>query len=161
MGLLEALYKEAVRLSFGRKASKLVVNADSGDAEASSIDTCCTGPALIALAALGRVNEVNELLAAGVCVNTPDSRGYTALISAARYNEVDVVTVLLAARANVESETHFGWTPLVMCARKGNTESARLLIEARADVSRRWRGASLASIANAKGHVALADIFAD
>ena len=67
----------------------------------------------------GRARE-DELLDAGVKVDSKDRRGYTAMISAARYNQDMCARALIAAGASQDTATDDGWTPLVMCARKGH-----------------------------------------
>ena len=118
----------------------------------------CTGPALIAVAALGDLERMSELLEAGVNVDEQDRRGYTAVISAARYDRQEIVSTLIAKGASLNLATYDGWTPLVMCARKGLVGMARMLLDAGADGEYMYNGSSCAEIADAKGHAEVAAI---
>merc|ERR1711972_382158 len=112
----------------------------------------CVGPALIALAALGRQEQVEELIGLRSPVDAADNRGFTALISAARYDRFNIVQMLLGARANTENSNSFGWTPLIMCCRKGNSRIAKLLLDAQADPSHGCKGKTPLQFAESKDH---------
>ena len=167
--LLDALHQKALReaAKIPQAVRKARVSKDSihveyvpGSPESQHFDdkTQCAGPALVAAAALGNLERVDELLAAGVSVNICDNRGYTALISAARYDRRLVVAALLKAQASVDQQTDDGWTPLIMCARKGHAETAKLLLDAGAAVNVQWQGKTPLMVAQMKNHPEVAQV---
>jgi hypothetical protein len=124
-------------LEQGGRLEKLVTSRDSafwcgaerdyaGDSVAESF---------ISVAASGKVDIMERLLAIGVAVNVQDKDGKTPLHGAARNGNVEVVKRLLSAGAEVNVRDDFGETPLHDAADEGNVEVVKRLLSAGAEVN--------------------------
>ncbi|XP_064643120.1 ankyrin repeat and KH domain-containing protein mask-like [Lineus longissimus] len=94
--------------------------------------------ALIKACRKGNVEEVEELLEAGVDVDSLDSKTKeTALIIAVKNRNTEVVKTLLQADADVNLDTKRG-TALLTAVTLGFTEMCKLLLEGGALLTKRW-----------------------
>jgi len=102
------------------------------------------GPALVAAAGLGRMEQVKQLLhflkvsqkGDNLGVNTQDHSGITPLWSAARQGRLDLVRYLLRERADPDIAAHSGLGPLHTAAQQGYTDVATVLIDYNAQVNK-------------------------
>ena len=81
-----------------------------------------------------KLDEVRDLLKAGVDVNAQNKRGDTALTYAAALNQPEIVDILLAAGADPTVDTNEGMTPLHSAKDPG---IARRLLDSGADPNAR------------------------
>eukprot|EP00803_Ostreobium_quekettii_P010979 evm.model.scf_1222.2 EVM.evm.TU.scf_1222.2 scf_1222:10854-22054(-) len=96
-----------------------------------------TGEDLLAAASEGDVAEVSRLLAAGVDVDSTDSRGNTPLVLAAASGHVSVLRVLLEAGADINKQGQRGLTALNAAASEGQSTAVRFLLQGGADTELR------------------------
>lgn len=80
---------------------------------------------------------VARLLARGVAVDAPDSRGQTPLMWAAAGGKVESMALLLKAGARINAVTQAGFTPLFFAIKSGEPTATATLLEAGADVLHR------------------------
>ncbi|CAE7233551.1 Ank2 [Symbiodinium sp. CCMP2592] len=92
--------------------------------------------ALIGAAALGRLEELEELLQRPLDPNLAGGHGFTALHASAHGGQVRATSLLLEALAAVDQAGPDQTTPLFMAAQNGFSEVARALLEAGADRNR-------------------------
>lgn len=71
---------------------------------------------------------LDDLLATGLSIDTPDRRGRTALHMAVGQRQVAVVRVLLAAGADPDHRDLRGWTPLHLALHLGDAEAREVLV---------------------------------
>lgn len=114
-------------------------NADPPTTEASPADTAPERDSLQRTplhraVRVGRVNEVNHLLAAGADVNAADCDGDTALHMAARNNDAALVTLLLDRDADVNSRNRYAQTPLHVAAAARAADAVGCLLAAPGDI---------------------------
>ena len=88
---------------------------------------------LVAAAAVGDTQGVEEMLAAGVGPNARDAHGYGPLHQAAADDAPATVRRLLRAGAEVDSPDGRGWSALTWAAYMGAADSATVLLDAGAD----------------------------
>lgn len=91
-------------------------------------------PPLVHAAAVGDLEKVRVLLAAGAQVNEADDAGWTALHAAAARSQPQIVEVLLAAGANPHAADDEVFTPLLNAAGPGDPSRIQALISAGAEV---------------------------
>ena len=84
-------------------------------------------------ASIGAIKIVNELLDAGVDVNSLDKRGRTPLHWAASRGRSENIQTLFAAGAYVMARGGDGWTPLHWAASSGTSDNIEVLLAAGAD----------------------------
>lgn len=89
-------------------------------------------------AVVGDIGTVRTYLDAGVPVDEPCERGYTALHHAAWYGHSDLLSLLLARGANVYARNAATATPLCHAAERGHADAVRLLLQAGADPNERY-----------------------
>ncbi|MFT8768774.1 MAG: ankyrin repeat domain-containing protein [Gluconobacter cerinus] len=82
----------------------------------------------------GDTDLLTQFLDAGMVIDTPDSRGYTALIVSTYNGHLEAARLLLARGANTESVDLKGATALSGVAFKGMTDIAQVLIDNGAQV---------------------------
>ncbi|MDI9408661.1 MAG: ankyrin repeat domain-containing protein [Candidatus Pacebacteria bacterium] len=83
----------------------------------------------------GNIEGVQELIAAGVNVNSMGEDGKSALIFAVARGHTEVVKLLLAAGADVNTKNSLGITPLIHAASMGHTEVVALLLAAKTNIN--------------------------
>mmetsp|Transcript_22053 Transcript_22053/g.63074 ORF Transcript_22053/g.63074 Transcript_22053/m.63074 type:complete len:625 (+) Transcript_22053:141-2015(+) len=100
------------------------------------------GPALVAAAGAGKIEQVKELLEflqstgePNSGVNTQDHSGITPLWSAARQGRLELVRYLLEERANPDLPAHSGMGPLHAAAQQGHVEVTTDLLFHGADMN--------------------------
>ena len=102
-------------------------------------DSMRTESRLLHHAMCGRLDEVKELLAAGIDPNFVESGELggsgTALHCAAEMGRPKIIAALLAAGARVDPRSHDGKTPLHLAAMNGHTEAVKALLAAGADLN--------------------------
>lgn len=82
----------------------------------------------------GRLDEVERLLAYGIClVNETDQFGQTALHIASFEGHVDIVKLLIKKMAHLSIQDKNGWTPLHSASSSGNLQICEILIREGAD----------------------------
>ncbi|MFL9584097.1 M56 family metallopeptidase [Stenotrophomonas sp. AB1(2024)] len=91
---------------------------------------------LIDAAAEGDITQVQQLINAGVSVDTNIRGDGTALISAARNGRLDTVNALLALGAQPDLQAIGDGNPLIAAARRGHLPVVERLVAAGADVNR-------------------------
>ena len=80
------------------------------------------------------INQVRELVAAGVNVNQENHNGDISLIKAIFKGNIDIIKLLIEAEANVNQENKNGDTPLRQAISGNKIDIINLLIEAGANV---------------------------
>jgi beta-lactamase regulating signal transducer with metallopeptidase domain len=112
------------------------------------------GEALIEAADDGDIQGLEELLAAGVDVNTKVYGDGSALIAASRKGEIAAVKFLLERGAAVNMGVKGDGSPLIMAAAEGHVDVVTLLLQQDADIDLVVDGDENALIqAAAKGHL--------
>ena len=109
-------------------------------------------------AALGRVDRLRALLAAGADVNARSDNAISVLPlhSAVAGGHDDVVAVLVDAGADVNAVQVHGWTPIHGAAKTGSLVSVERLLTAGADpTARNDDGTTAIELARAGGHDAI------
>jgi ankyrin repeat protein len=98
--------------------------------------------ALLHAAAVGRVDDVSDLLQSGVSANSKahDKTGRTALILASASGHRDVVKLLLESDADVEARDATGHTALNWAALRSRNDVILQLVEHGADIDTRDNG---------------------
>ena len=91
--------------------------------------------ALMAFAAAGAVDLVEDLLRRGADLEARDEDGYTALMYAANAGEEEVVRLLVDAGADCGARDAEGSTPLMFAAQRGSVRAVKRLVAGGADVS--------------------------
>ncbi len=86
-------------------------------------------------AALGHIETMKVLIAAGADVNATNKYGSTSLIWAAHFGQTEAAQVLLASGADVNLKNQRGITPLMDAAIMGHPEIVELLLAKGADVN--------------------------
>lgn len=82
----------------------------------------------------GRIEEVERLLAYGIClVNETDKFGQTALHIASFQGHIDIVKLLIKKMAFLSIQDKNGWTPLHAASSAGNLQICEILIREGAD----------------------------
>jgi ankyrin repeat protein len=117
--------------------------------------------AFISAARAGNVEEVRELIEAGVEPGTRTPEGWTALHYAALHGRVEVVALLLERGEPAHARHPRGATPLHRAAEHGSVEIARLLIARGAPIDAKAGGRTALAVAVAKRHNALAGYLVD
>jgi ankyrin repeat protein len=84
---------------------------------------------------VGKLDEVQMQVKAGVDLETKTKNGHTALLLAALVGELDVVQTLAEAGADPDAKGRDGMTALQHAALTGNLDMVNALIEAGADLS--------------------------
>lgn len=84
---------------------------------------------LIKAASEGNVQEVAELLADGVSVNSHDSEGRTALIAAAYLGKNEICSLLLDNSASLKPKDKDGYSALDFAAARGLVDTVKLLLK--------------------------------
>jgi len=82
----------------------------------------------------GDTDLLTQFLDAGMAIDTPDSRGYTALIVSTYNGHMEAARLLLQRNANTEATDLKGATALSGVAFKGLTDIAKILIDHGAQV---------------------------
>ena len=85
-------------------------------------------------ASSGNLDELTQLVQAGVSVNDRSSFNNTALLYAALHGKRDCVQFLIESGADVNIANDTGYTPLICAATFGDYESAKMLLEAGAEI---------------------------
>lgn len=112
----------------------------------ATLDVSQANNYLLDAARAGDVGLVNDLLKAGVNIETRNKQGHTALTLAAYSGQLEVLDALIAAGADINSGDMRGNTPLMGAIFKGNTAVfERLLAATTIDVNQR-NGASQTAI---------------
>ncbi len=91
------------------------------------------------LAARAPLAEIEAQLAAGVDIDSTDTRGRTAILIAAKAHRLDVVHHLIGAGADVDRQDQVRLNPLLWGCISGNLELVKLMVAAGADLDRRTR----------------------
>ncbi|WAA64845.1 ankyrin repeat domain-containing protein [Microbacterium oxydans] len=91
-------------------------------------------PPLVRAAAVGDLERVCVLLAAGASASETDDVGWTALHAAAVRRYPQIVEALLAAGADPNVADSYGFTPLLNASGPGDAASVEALLHAGADV---------------------------
>lgn len=86
---------------------------------------------------LNDLDQVKELLAMGISVNSLDETGRPLLHRAARNGFNVMVTLLLDAGAAIDSPDDIGFTPLMEAVREGKKSTINLLINRGANINQR------------------------
>lgn len=86
----------------------------------------------------GNTETVRTYLEAGVPVDAPCERGYTALHHAAWYGHTDILHLLLDHGANVHARNVATATPLCHAVERGQTDAVKLLLQSGADPNERY-----------------------
>jgi ankyrin repeat protein len=111
---------------------------------------------LVVVTRNGSPDEVREVLARGVPVNTRDSTGCTPLHYAVARGRHEVALLLLKAGADVNAPDNSGTTPLMWAVATGNREITEAILDRNPDVNQRnQRGQTAESIARRKGYSSL------
>lgn len=104
----------------------------------------------------GSLENIQELLDAGVPVNTRDGENSTALMWAADEGREDVAALLLTRNADVNAQDCAGWTPLLLAANTNRLEIVRLLLSQGADMTAQTNtGMTVDTIADRNGNSSL------
>jgi ankyrin repeat protein len=98
------------------------------------IDKGADIPGILAAAYLGRVNEIKELLASGIDINTKDRAKFSALHCATCGNQTDVAEFLISRGADVNASDKQGQKPLDYALVPGLREMTELLVAKGANV---------------------------
>lgn len=97
--------------------------------EAIRNDDHGVGEALIKAAERGRIDEVAQLLDAGLDVNTNLTGDGSALLVAARFGHLELITYLLGRGADVNLPSRGDGNPLIVAAQTGREDVARMLLD--------------------------------
>lgn len=87
-------------------------------------------------ASSGNLDELTQLVRAGVPVNDRSSFNNTALLYAALHGKYDCVKFLIESGADVNVANDTGYTPLICASKNGDYESVKILLGAGAET---WR----------------------
>jgi hypothetical protein len=88
---------------------------------------------LMTASAIGRVEVMRVLLAAGARVNLGDADGWTALMYASYHGQIEAIRVLLAAGAQINQVDAHGQTALMFASAEGQVQTVKALLAAGAD----------------------------
>lgn len=150
-------YKEVIEYSPDPQSSnykKIILRNDLLFAQATSEQN-----ALVRAVINNDLSKVEELIAAGVDINTPDRHGWTPLIVAARNGKNEIAIRLISSGANVNACTTEGITPLEIASMFGSLEMVQVLIAGGAKVNvRRDNGFTPLITAAASGNMAIAEL---
>ncbi len=86
---------------------------------------------LVDAAALGKTDQVEQLLSQGTNIDAQDEQGWTALIAAASEGQTAMVKFLLAKGADVALKDKHGYTALTYAKSANHPDVTRLLTQAR------------------------------
>jgi beta-lactamase regulating signal transducer with metallopeptidase domain len=118
--------------------------------------------ALVEAASKGDIDEVSELLSAGVDVNAVVRGDGTALLVAARGGDIELVRFLLDRGADVDIGVAGDGNPLIMAARGGHLDVVKTLLDRGADVNAAVPGDGNALIMGARGgHLDVVEMLLD
>jgi len=109
---------------------------------------------LLAAAAQNQSEIVQQLLAAGVDIETRDTQGRTALLLASHHNAVEAARILIEAGADVNAMDNISDSPYLYTGAEGRLEILRMTLEHGADLAsvNRYGGTALIPAAH-HGHV--------
>ncbi|HEY3056671.1 MAG TPA: ankyrin repeat domain-containing protein [Thermoanaerobaculia bacterium] len=93
---------------------------------------------LMAAAATGRAEMIDELLAAGARLDTKDKDGWTALHYAVNNDKFQVADRLIAAKANLNAADNDKWTPMMIALDAGHGGIGEKLLKAGAKFPASW-----------------------
>lgn len=117
------------------------------------------GRMLVEAVQRGNREQIAELLAAGVDVNTPVPGDGSALIAAAQRGHLDIAQSLLDRGADVNLGVPGDGTPLIAAAQRGHLEIATLLLDRGADIHKSFPGDGNPLIAaSQRGHLRIAQM---
>ncbi|KAK9159406.1 hypothetical protein Syun_005747 [Stephania yunnanensis] len=120
--------RNALRFSFGRQSSLDPCRRRSPLKDEFSVpDNLDSTMQLLFMASQGDVKALQDLLNAGIDVNSIDLDGRTALHIAACEGHVDVVNLLLSRRANIDARDRWGSTAAADAKYYGNVEVYNIL----------------------------------
>jgi cytohesin len=119
---------------------------------------------LFAAAALGHIDLVRELLAAGADPNIRGEGGGTPLLTAVDEEHAEIVQLLLAKGAAPMAQNDLGLTPLILAYKRGNMRLLDLMLQAGAqplsdsevaELMTKRSGGNIGLVVNARGKVCL------
>jgi predicted LPLAT superfamily acyltransferase len=132
--------------SSSTKSSQFFERIQDGDTEAvRSMIAAGTGPnvpnpddatgATALQAALGNIEIMQALIAAGANLNAVNRDGNSALMLATDSNLTESAKVLVNAGADVNLRNHKRYTPLINAVTRGNQEVVKLLLAHKAEIN--------------------------
>jgi ankyrin repeat protein len=105
------------------------------------------------------IQEVKDLLRAGLDVNKKDYSGLSALMSAAACDRKEIMRLLIEHGADIDESNKDGDTALIFAVQYGHKDTVQLLIDKGADPNKKnLSGRTALSWAKFKGQQATADI---
>lgn len=110
----------------------------------------------------GDVGKIEQLLRAGVGVNTRNEENETPLIIAARHGKTPIVKLLISKGADIEAASNSRATALMAACRKGHSRIAEMLMAEEAKLNTKESGGlSPLAVACQHGRLGLAKLLLD
>jgi len=109
---------------------------------------------LLAAAAQNQSEIVQQLIAAGVNIETRDAQGRTALLLATHHNAVEAARILIESGSDVNAMDNISDSPYLYAGAEGHLEILRMTLEHGADLAsvNRYGGTALIPAAH-HGHI--------